>query len=74
MRDQITALRWIRHNIGAFSGDAAKVTIGGESAGAMSVVALMSIPEAHGLFRAGIAQSGHGSLDMTKEQGLRVAH
>ncbi|MTD57979.1 carboxylesterase/lipase family protein [Amycolatopsis pithecellobii] len=73
LRDQIAALTWIRDNIGVFGGDPAKVTIGGESAGAMSVVALMCIPEARGLFRAGIVQSGHGSLNTTKEQALDVA-
>lgn len=73
LRDQIAALTWIRDNIGAFGGDAAKVTIGGESAGAMSVVALMSVPGARGLFRAAIVQSGHGSFVATSDDALSVA-
>jgi para-nitrobenzyl esterase len=56
--DQIAALEWVRDNIGAFGGDAANVTIFGESAGAMSVITLLSLPRAEGLFTKVIAQSG----------------
>ena len=56
--DQVTALKWIQKNIGAFGGDPQKVTIAGQSAGSMSVCALVSSPLAKGLFRAAIAQSG----------------
>jgi para-nitrobenzyl esterase len=58
--DQIAALEWVRDNIGSFGGDPRNVTIAGESAGAMSVTTLMSIPKANGLFRRVIAQSGAG--------------
>ena len=58
--DQIEALRWIKGNIGAFGGDAARVTIAGQSAGAMSVADLLASPLAKGLFSAAIADSGIG--------------
>jgi para-nitrobenzyl esterase len=58
LRDQIAALIWVRDNIAAFGGDADNVTIFGESAGAMSVGTLLSMPRAEGLFRRAIAQSG----------------
>ena len=56
--DQIAALKWIRQNIEAFGGDPQKVTIAGQSAGSMSVCALVASPLAKGLFRGAIAQSG----------------
>jgi carboxylesterase type B len=56
--DQIAALEWVRENIAAFGGDPAKVTIFGESAGAMSVGTLLAAPRANGLFRGAITQSG----------------
>ena len=57
--DQIRALQWVKQNIGAFGGDAAKVTIAGESAGALSVMYLMTSPLARGLFARAISESGY---------------
>ena len=56
--DQIFALQWVQRNIRNFGGDPSKVTIFGESAGAMSCHILCASPLAKGLFRACISQSG----------------
>jgi para-nitrobenzyl esterase len=57
--DQIAALEWVRENVRAFGGDPGKVTIFGQSAGAMSVATLLAMPRAKGLFRRAIIQSGN---------------
>jgi para-nitrobenzyl esterase len=57
--DQIAALRWVKKNIGAFGGDASNVTIAGESAGALSVMYLMTSPPARGLFSKAILESAY---------------
>lgn len=62
LQDQICALQWIQRNIAGFGGDPKKVTIMGESAGAMSVQNLILSPMAKGLFRAAILHSGGGIL------------
>jgi carboxylesterase type B len=56
--DQVAALEWVRENIAGFGGDPGNVTVFGESAGAMSIGVLLSMPRAEGLFRRAILQSG----------------
>ena len=58
LSDQREALRWVRDHIAAFGGDDSQITVGGESAGAMSILAHIASPEAAGLFDAAIVESG----------------
>jgi len=55
--DQLAALKWVKRNITAFGGDPDKITIAGQSAGAMSVQNLMTSPLAEGLIEGAIIES-----------------
>lgn len=69
--DQIQALAWLKENARAFGGDPERITIFGESAGGGSVSALMVAPQAKGLFKRGIMQSGVSSaLLRTAEKSM----
>ncbi len=60
--DQVAGLKWIKANIAAFGGDPDNVTIFGESAGGFSMHALLTSPDAKGLFKRVIIQSGAGRM------------
>ena len=74
--DQVAALQWIRRNIASFGGNPDDVTISGQSAGAQSVMLLMGMPMAQGLFRKAIAQSppqNHFTLDQARRIAAATA-
>ncbi|MGW3629915.1 carboxylesterase/lipase family protein [Streptomyces sp. NPDC005122] len=58
LRDQLAALEWVRASIARFGGDPGRVTVFGESAGAVSIGALLAGPRARGLFHRAVLQSG----------------
>lgn len=57
-QDVILALRWVNDHVAALGGDPDRITVFGESAGALETCALLASPRAAGLFDAAIAQSG----------------
>ena len=71
LMDVIAALEWVRDNAAAFGGDAANVTVFGESAGGALVTRLMIAPQARGLFQRAVVQSGLGREQGTPLTGLR---
>ena len=75
--DQIAALQWVKRNIANFGGDPGNVTLFGQSAGAQSVLALMSSPLSRELMQRAIVQSAYGlparPRAKARETGVRVA-
>jgi len=75
IQDQRFALTWVLKNAVAFGGDPARVTIAGQSAGAMSVGIHMVSPASKGLFQRAIMESNVGGfLYKTPEQQKSLAH
>ncbi|MEU3508215.1 carboxylesterase family protein [Streptomyces longwoodensis] len=70
--DVIAALHWVAANIHAFGGDPARVTLCGQSAGAMIVASLLACPLANGLFRRAVMQSGTGQCAYEPERAALV--
>ena len=66
--DMIAGLQWVQKNISAFGGDLRRVTIFGESAGAIAVSQLCASPLAKGLFQGAISESG-GSFGPVRADG-----
>ena len=56
--DQLAAICWVKRNIAGFGGDPDRITIAGQSAGAMSVQNLITSPLCEGLVQGGIIESG----------------
>jgi para-nitrobenzyl esterase len=72
--DQLQALRWVRENISQFGGDPERVTVMGQSAGALDICLLMASPLAAGLFQGAILESGEGQSVLNKDIRLPISY
>lgn len=66
LHDQLRALNWVQQSIASFGGDPDQVTVFGQSAGAISINAMLACPQAKGLFKRAICQSGGDVLISSK--------
>lgn len=73
VRDQIAALEWVRDHIDRFGGDPDKVTVFGQSAGGMSVAALLGAPRARKLMNRAVCMSGAADHVLDTEDARLVA-
>ena len=72
--DQLMALEWVHDNIASFGGDPRRVTVMGQSAGAVDTCLLMASPLAQGLFQRAILQSGDCQGVLNEELRKPVAY
>jgi para-nitrobenzyl esterase len=72
--DQLQALHWVQENIRAFGGDPHRVTVMGQSAGAVDICLLMASPLSHGLFHRAILESGESQDTLNEDIRMPIKY
>lgn len=70
LRDQLLALEWVHQNIACFGGDAQHITLMGQSAGAGSVLTIMSMPQINHLYERVILMSPPMDSYITRDEAI----
>jgi len=73
MLDIVAALQWTKEHVDRFGGDAASVTVFGQSGGGSKVSTLLGMPAAHGLFHRAYAMSGSQVRSTPRDQATAAA-
>jgi para-nitrobenzyl esterase len=72
VHDQVMSLRWVQENIAQFGGDPSNVSVVGQSAGAISTLAILAMNDTHDLFQRAIMQSGRLATLATEEASVKA--
>ena len=73
LHDQFAALRWVSQEIEAFGGDPDNITVMGQSAGGLSILAMLADPATRRLMRRAIIQSApFGRMLKTRSEAQAI--
>jgi para-nitrobenzyl esterase len=72
--DQVQALKWVKENIREFGGDPDRITVMGQSSGAVDICLLMASPLSQSLFLGAILESGECQDTLNEDIRMPTAY